>query len=112
MRTLKHWCQLLTQLHPDHLPVHQHYTVSTLPPGSPQLGSADSEWQQLSVARLDTAPTKLPVTVPTHALSRPHQTALYMLTAMRAARQAVKKTSGPARSCTSGNSLDSSSMIC
>lgn len=73
MRTLKHWCHLLIQLHPDHLPVHQHYTLSSLPPGSPQLGSADSEWQQLSVAKLDTAPTKLPVTVPTHALSRPQQ---------------------------------------
>ena len=76
VQTLKHWCQLLQQLHPDNLPAHHHYTLSTLPPGSPQPGrSHDSEWQQLHVAKLDTAASKLAVSVPTHALSRPQQPA-------------------------------------
>ena len=73
---MKHWCQLLQQLHPDNLPAHHHYTLSTLPPGSPQPGrSHDNEWQQLHVAKLDTAASKLAVSMPTHALSRPQQPA-------------------------------------
>lgn len=76
VRTLRHWCQLLQQLHPDNLPADHHYTLSTLPPGSPQPGrSHDNEWQQLHVAKLDMAASKLAVSVPAHALSRPQQPA-------------------------------------
>lgn len=74
-RVLTHWCQLLQQLHPKNLPANQLYSLSSLPPGSPHAGRSDNDWQQLHVARVEPATPKLAVSVPAHALSRPHQPA-------------------------------------
>ena len=58
LRILQRWCTLLRELQPSNLPLLHCYTLNALSPGSPQLSSSDSDWQQLQFSGPEgTAPT-------------------------------------------------------